>query len=533
MRSIVILILFSAILFSIGLGNMPLTDPDEVFYAETAREMLNRGELLTPYIFGKPQFEKPALYYWLVLFSFKAFGVNEFSARIASSLLGILGVIGIYLLGTTLINKRVGFLSGIVLATSIKYIILSKACVTDIALTVFILYGFLFFFQRRYLLSAAALGLAVLTKGPIGIFLPVIIIGIYLILAKEFKILKKIPFLRGTVVFLAVAAPWYLLMYKTHGSAFIDGFFGFHNIIRFLHPEHKIGDVFYYYFPVLLGGFFPWSMILPLGAWQILREKEERIKKASLFSSIWILVIFIFFSMSRTKLATYIFPLYPALALLVARFLYVLLDKGVTQKMKKTMSFMLCLFFAALFGGLIVLYVISKAKYPTITNTSVIAGMVFIPLMLVFVAAFLKEKYKASLSVFMAFFISFVFVAYVFILPEIGRYESSKEISQELLRLAKPGEAFGAETDYTRGVAFYTDREDIPDVHRHHIITEFLKRKDRVWAVIKIKNYNQIYDDETRFFDKRTYVMYELGKKLIATNKIMPGEKFIRARGNR
>ena len=110
---IAILILFSASLFIVGLDKMPLTDPDEVFYAETAKEMLNRGEFLTPRIFGKPQFEKPPLYYWLVMFGFKVFGVNEYAARIASALFGIFGVVGVYLLGKTLINRKTGFFAGI------------------------------------------------------------------------------------------------------------------------------------------------------------------------------------------------------------------------------------------------------------------------------------------------------------------------------------------------------------------------------------------------------------------------------------
>ena len=142
----------------------------------------------------------------------------------------------------------------------------------------------------------------------------------YLIFTKDLKRLKEIPIFCGLLVFLAVALPWYLLMYKVHGSAFIDAFFGFHNVVRFLHPEHKIGDVFYYYIPVVVVGFLPWSAFLPLGVWQAVREKIVRVKKVNIFIAAWFFVIFLFFSISRTKLPTYIFPLFPALALLIARF---------------------------------------------------------------------------------------------------------------------------------------------------------------------------------------------------------------------
>ena len=93
------LVLIASVLFLVGLGGMDLSDPDETFYAETAREMLEDGEWLTPKIFDKPQFEKPPLYYWLIIFSYKIFGVNEFAARFPSALFGIFGVIGVFYLG--------------------------------------------------------------------------------------------------------------------------------------------------------------------------------------------------------------------------------------------------------------------------------------------------------------------------------------------------------------------------------------------------------------------------------------------------
>lgn len=529
-KSIVLLILFSAALFFIGIYRMPLTDPDETFYAETAREMMNRGEWLTPYIFGKPQFEKPPLYYWLVIFGFKAFGVSESSARVASAVFGVIGVIGVYFLGKILLNRRCGFLSGVILATSVIYTVLSRACVTDIVLTVFILYAFLFFFYKRYLLSAVMLVLAVLTKGPIGLFLPFAIIGAYLLFAKELKKLKEIPFIRGALLFLAVALPWYFLMYKAHGKEFINVFFGFHNVMRFLEPEHKIGDVFYYYAPVALGGFFPWSVFLPLGIWQAFREKEGSIKKTNIFLALWILVIFLFFSFSRTKLPTYIFPLYPALALLVSRFLDVSINKDLTKKMKIAMVSFSGLFFVILFGGLIALYFILKMKYPSAVAMSLIAGTAFIFLMILTFGAFLKERYKASLIIFMASFVIFISFLSFFVLPELGKYESSKEISKELLAFAKPGERLGAETDYQRGIAFYTNREDILDVHPHNVITIFLSSDERVWCVIKEKNHRELYTDKKQPFTKPTYVVYKLGKRVIVTNKMPEDGKFLKMR---
>ena len=300
--SVTLLIVFSACLFLFGLGKMALTDPDEPFYAETAKEMLIRGEWLTPRIFGEPQFEKPVLYYWLVIISYKVFGVNEFAARFPSAILGILGVIGVYLLGGFLFSKRTAIYSSLVMATASEYMILARACVTDMLLCVLILYAFLFYLyaysdEKRkvfYIFSSAALGLAVLTKGPIGLILPAFILGVYLVGRKDLKAVLRFPFVTGALTFLIVSVPWYYLMYRTYGPEFTDHFFGFQNVTRFLHPEHKIGDVFYYYIPIVLGGFFPWSVFLPYGMWRLARDDKGKYPQY-LFLIVWISVFFIFF----------------------------------------------------------------------------------------------------------------------------------------------------------------------------------------------------------------------------------------------
>ncbi|MEI6863025.1 MAG: glycosyltransferase family 39 protein, partial [Candidatus Omnitrophota bacterium] len=276
---VIIFLALSWYLFFFRLDAMGLTDPDETFYAQTAKEMLSKNEWLVPHIFGKPQFEKPVFFYWLVEISFKAFGVNETAARLPSAVFGMIGIAATYFLGSLLFNKRTGLLGAIMLATSVEYIILSRACVTDMTLFSLMLLGALFFFYGHlkdrlyaYLLSAAFFALAVLTKGPIAVMLPGLALILYFVFTRDWKSFTKIPFLRMTAVFIAVAAPWYLAMYKVHGNVFIDAFFGFQNIIRFTQSEHKIGSQVWYNIPILLGGFFPWSVFLPFGLWSAIKK---------------------------------------------------------------------------------------------------------------------------------------------------------------------------------------------------------------------------------------------------------------------
>ena len=510
---------------------MQLTDPDEVFYAETAREMLARGEFLTPFIFGEPQFEKPPLYYWLVIFSYKLFGVNEFAARLPSAIVGILGVLGVYFLAEIFFKRKTAFLASIILATSTVFLILSRACVTDILLTVSVLYVLLFFFKERYLAASAALALATLTKGPIGIFLPVVIIGIYLILTRRLVTeIKKIPILKALFIFLLLAAPWYFLMYKAHGKDFIDVFFGFHNIKRFMHPEHAWGDVFYYYIPTVLVGYLPWTLFLPAAAWNAFSEKEKTAKKANLFLLVWFLVVFLFFSFSRTKLPTYIFPLFPALAIFTAQVWSSYLEGSLSPRLQRAMKFSLYLFIFAMVGASLGFYIFARIEYPVIATPALLSGLLFSAVLLLSVIEIFKKRQKSAFILFTLSFVLFSIPLSYIILPEVGRYESSKAVSQKLMELAKPGEVIGAETQYRRGVAFYTGRENIPDVHRHHVITTLLAKPERAWCVIKEKNHIQLYTDPKHYYYKPTYVVYQLGKKVILTNNPPEGVPILKVR---
>lgn len=530
---LVLLILFSAYLFLFGLGKMPLTDPDEPFYAETAREMLNRGEWLTPIIFGKPQFEKPPLYYWLIISSYKVFGVNEFAARFPSALFGILGVIGVYLLGALLFSEKAAVYSSLVMATCVEYIILARACVTDIVLCVFILYAFLFFFYELKhskkifcVLSSSCLALAVLTKGPIGFVLPVFIIIVYFFVKKEFIKLFKLPIFWCLAVFAVIAVPWYCLMYKFYGNEFIGHFFGFQNITRFLVAEHETTDYIFYYVPIIIGTFFPWSVFFPCGAFVIAKKDREKFKD-HLFLLIWMTVFFIFFTLSRSKLPTYVFPLYPALALVIGRFWELESDNKVYDIFFGLSAF---IYLVAILACLAAFYRVALNKYPLMIPAIIKSGIIFLALSLTSLILLVQKRISLFFkSVVLTMAIGLVPLV-MFLSPAVGLYESSKEFSEYLKKVVKPDEKIGAETDYGRGIAFYLKRDDILDVHRHHIITKFLLSKERVWAVIKDKNHQQLYTDKKNPFHLPTYVIYKFGKKVIITNKAPDDGKYIKRR---
>lgn len=536
--SITLLFILCLYLFGFQLGTMALTDPDETFYAQTAKEMVEKSEWVTPYIFGKPQFEKPILFYWLVEASFKVFDINEFAARLPSAIFGFIGVIAMYLLGSLLFSRRMGFLSAVVLASNVEYIVLSRACVTDMVLSTFMLLGFLFFLygQSRgktgwYLLSSVAFALATLTKGPVAILLGGAIIILYLVMTGEWRKLGIPAVILSAVVFLAVSLPWYLAAYKIHGKVFLDAFFGFQNITRFTVSEHKIGSQFYYNIPIVLGGLFPWSIFLGFGFWYAFKNAFSRqdLQKRNrlIFILLWFFVIFIFFSISSTKLPTYIFPSFAALALIVGLIWDEFLSHGESVSFRRWMAGSYYVLLIAIVAGVIGLYIGLREHHSDILLAS---GLPAIFLAIGFFASYLALVKREHLAAFFLMVFSVAIFLGIFgasMLPEIERLEASREIGYKLKALMKEADGLGSESAFRRGVTYYSGTM-ASDIDKYDELFAFLSREDRrVWAVIKENNHRALYELGSSYIQP-SYVVYQEGKRTIVTNKVPDDGVYIR-----
>ena len=328
------LVVGCAALFFAGLGSLPLFDVDEAVFAEATREMLETGDWITPQYNGVDRFDKPILFYWLMASAFAVFGVGELGARFWSAAFGVGLVSVVTLFGWRRVASRVGLLSGLIVATSLEVIVLAHSAITDMILIFFITAGLLALYAavqspdakaggRLAILGAAVLGLAVLTKGPVGIVLPGMILAAFLALrGGMWESLSRLPWWRMAAVFLAIVAPWYLLQLHARGWAFVEGFFLKHNVRRFTGVISGHSGPFYYYVPVVAVGFFPWTALLipavrwawPSG-WRGLRRPTDR-EALGLFLLVWVGTVFVFFSLAGTKLPNYVASLFPPLALL-------------------------------------------------------------------------------------------------------------------------------------------------------------------------------------------------------------------------
>ena len=243
-----------------GNALLKITDPVESNYALTAMEMLQSGDYVSPRIFGNYWYDKPVLFYWELMAAFSLFGTTEFAARFFPSVFGLVGVVMAYGFASRLYDKKTGFVAALVLVTSLEYFYLSHAVITDMTLFVFFSATLMLFYlaysegrPRLYYGAYACAALAVLTKGPVGLVLPGLIIVLFLLWQRDFKsVFLHIKLGSGLLLFFVVAGLWYVPMYVMHGGDFISQFIGVHNVLRATVSEHPRDDVWYYYTVVFL-----------------------------------------------------------------------------------------------------------------------------------------------------------------------------------------------------------------------------------------------------------------------------------------
>lgn len=336
MKDKYILLALIVVGYFIGLGGAPITDPVEGNYALTAKEMLDSGDYISPRIYGVYWYDKPVLYYLELVASYALLGVSDFSTRLPSAVMAAAGLVMTYLFTWHIYDRARALVATVILGTSLEFWAIGHGVITDMTLFVLnagVLIAFYLGYTERkysyYLLAFAAAGLAVLTKGPIGLCLPGLIILLFLLWQRDIKALFRWQIAAGFVVFLAVAALWYVPMYLRHGSDFIMNFIGVHNVLRATVSEHPEYDYWFYYLVVALLGLFPWSVPVAIAGvkrWRaVLSVREWWGRLATLdvrtrFLLTWAVTVFAVFQSFATKYFSYTFPYMLPLAILLAGF---------------------------------------------------------------------------------------------------------------------------------------------------------------------------------------------------------------------
>lgn len=480
----VMICLVAGVILFWGLGAAPLFDPDEPVYMQTAMEMLETQDFISPRIYGQFWYDKPPFFYWMVVMSIKLFGSNEFAARFPAAVSAFLGILGVYSMGKSFFSRSVGLVGALVLATSLEYFYLGKAAVTDSTLTCFFIGIMLFYLKRKYFTMYICIGLAVLTKGPVGIILPGSILLLHFLYVRDLHDVMKLKLLRGIGVVLLVAAPWYLAMTLLHGADFIQTFLGYHNITRFLQAEHKSGLVWYYYFPVLAAGFFPWSMALPetlLTAWK--RRNGPQGEVVSLLL-IWLAVVFVFFSVSQTKLISYILPMYPPMALLTGWF---------WQEKNFLQSRLAAILFAVMSGGILAAFigVSNKAFGMVVSGVWQIGAVLFFMNLLWLYFRRIRKSTQAFWGMIFGMML-FVVVFITGILPAAAKYASIQETAAVFTNLSdKTQIPVYVEKFYRPGFCYYTG---ISGVEFQGDLNQLFESEKTAYFLLKMGTYLALPD---------------------------------------
>ena len=307
------LFLFLAILinFYLTLSLTPLFNLDEGAFSEATREMFLNHNFITTYLNGNLRFDKPILIYWLQAISTIIFGFNEFALRLPSAIAATFWAIGIYYFTKKLYDEKSAIFASFFMVTALQIGLIAKAAIADsllnmfIAFSMFSLYLYIKENREKYLLlTFGFIGFGFLTKGPVAILVPLATYFIYSLIHKNFKKFLKDTFnIKGILIFLIIALPWYIAEYLQEGEKFIKGFFLKHNLERFDTSFEKHKGSLFYYIPVILIGLLPWtSLFLKYLARLKVLIKDDFI----LFGSIWFFFVFIFFSLSGTKLPHYV-----------------------------------------------------------------------------------------------------------------------------------------------------------------------------------------------------------------------------------
>ncbi len=494
-QDIVFLVGLCLIILWIGLGGSRLWDQDEGYYASVAGEMNSRGDWLVP-TFNQELFaHKPPLMYWGMLAGFKLFGVNEFSARFVSALFGTGMVLLTYWLGRMLFGRVTGWISALVLLSSVMFTVVARSATADAHLGFFVLLALALWADEarksqseslpmisswRWALIYCAIAGGILAKGPIGFAFPIAILGVMTLLWGPSRdsmsgswlswteqcwqrfwasFWSMRPFLGGMIV-LGLAGPWFMWMQWTTGGEFLSEFFGVHHFERFSQPMDNHSGPIYYYVVSCLVGFFPWtSFAIPIGLHYLDRQRWQQNRMAMRLLTVWLCFYFGVFSVASTKLPNYVIPVYPAIAISIAIYVSrwgqeVLGNQVVTRTPLfgyTTRTWALAGWFFMLGSGVLLLVVpmllqqaehlqswlteqlsVDRALFPAIGTLSLMGGVLVLGA-IAGVVLVVRDEFKRMVWLLSGISCCFVFVLWQSVVPAIDQFQTPQQIALECL----------------------------------------------------------------------------------------------------
>jgi 4-amino-4-deoxy-L-arabinose transferase-like glycosyltransferase len=503
-KDLLLLFIIFGFSFFQTLGRFPLIDPDEGRYAEIPREMMERGDFVTPMLNYVKYFEKPPLHYWLNAAAMSIFGKNEFAARFCGALMGLLAVLLVYHVGRKLFGRRSGLFAALILGTCTGFLVQSRLDITDMTLTCTLSAALAFFLVaaregerhpgRYYYLSYLCAALAVLAKGLIGIVFPGAIIFLYLLFTKRWRLLKEMRLPTGMLLFFAVSAPWFILI-SLRNPEFARFFFIHEHFERFTTTVHGRYEPIWFFIPILLGTMLPWSLFIPACFRGVWKGRTTPKGDARLYLLTWAVFIFLFFSKSDSKLVPYILPVFPPLALLMGDVLSGALETGFRPLRLQA-------WFAggipAILGAGIILYphLAPRPAFGSVDG-AVIGGLFLAEGVTALVCA-RKEKVLALMVTLCLFSYLLGISAPPVILGGIAEHKSPRAFAQ-IIRERGGNDAIIASFGISQGLSFYTERRVVVVGDRNELDFGSHQGDQSAWF-IDVQQFRTLWDGDRQVF---------------------------------
>jgi 4-amino-4-deoxy-L-arabinose transferase-like glycosyltransferase len=513
---IALLIGFCIVVYFLNLGRWDLWNPDEPRYAQVAREMVQGGDWILMHYNGKIYEDKPPLFFWLIAFSSYLWrGFSSFSVRFPAALFGTLTVLLTFFLGRILYSSRTGFLSGLILATSLEFAYLSTRADMDTTLTFFTTASLLCFllwyrYPKEESLSQkplkdltiygfyAGMGLATLVKGPVGFILPLFVSLIYLVIQKDWQGMKRMRLLTGMVLFLVIVLSWYLPAVSKGGEDYLYATLFKQTVARYSEGWSKARPIYYYLynFPA---DFLPWILFVPAAvAYGFSREKVEK-RREFLFLFTWFALIFVFFSLSKGKRPIYLLPLYPAVSIMAGKLWDDFMSVRMERFRNEWISIPLYGFIGiALVAGAAIPWVLS-IKFPSYVPYGLPAAFLLVGGSLAMFVLYRFKNYGALLFVLIGMMAGGYFYTSRVIFPKVNQFKSARFISHEITVRIQPGERLAVYGRVSAGpYNYYTGIVPVRELHGMADLLSFLGSSERVFCLINSEEFSEFLKTEGR-----------------------------------
>ena len=519
-RAVVTLFLLSSLTFLLGLGTQAITDSDEAFYAEAAREMVEGNDWITPHFNYEERWQKPILYYWFTAAAFGGTTVTEFMARFGSALSGI----GIVLLTwgaarRLTANDSAAWIAGAIAATCFGYFMMARAALPDLPLALFMtatIWCATVAIDPTESAPAAwaalaglAAGLGFLAKGPLALVIPAIVLAPIWWRERQRVVVRPSHVGLAFVLFAIAGLPWYVAMFARHGGAYLQSFFVADNLERFATTRFNDVRAVWYYVPILLGGLLPWTMFLLVLPWRPLRailRRRRRLSDQEWRLLIWAIVPLLFFTVSVGKQPRYILPVLPPVAMMLGLGMANRIDAASDRAAARELTIATALT-AVLFVVMTLLVYRSRVLFISVYPELTWAGIVLVSISAIALAATAASRAWRRVPAVLAISAVVLLLTVQFGAFAGKRPEAVEEIAAMIHANRLGGEPVGEYETFVRNLPFYTRLQQM-EIYDDAGAVSFLKSDQRVFLVLHqpdLERLKTISDLPLKILGKVTY----------------------------